>query len=519
MAAQVEASASRAAAEQAQREPSAVSEEQFGAALDAVPDVVFVFTPQRDASGTIVDMQYRNVNAAGLQMFGLPAEAIVGHGYLELFPAERGSESWRRGLAVLETGEGATYDVSWPREGGDAGTFAVRMAPFGDGLILSVRDISERLRIDEQLRHERDLVEAMLDVAGAVIVVTDADGHVVRFNRQAELMTGYREAEVVGRHYGFLFPPSERAQVVEIVDQASGERPVSHVNHYLTKDGEVRLFRWSHAALYDADGRRTHRIGIGIDITEQRQAEEELARRADQCEVANRELDRSNKDLEQFAHIASHDLQEPLRAITLPIELVAQRYRGRLDTDADEFLSFALEGCRRMQERIHDLLELSRVGRVDSPTPRTDAGRVVDDAIAGLKPTLDAAHAVIDVEEPLPVVLADPGQLALVFENLICNAVKFVAPGVTPHVTIAAEPVGPMRRFTVTDNGIGIQPRSRERVFTMFARLHPADDYPGTGIGLALVKKIVEGHHGEVGVDEAPGATGSRFWFTLPAPE
>jgi light-regulated signal transduction histidine kinase (bacteriophytochrome) len=247
-------------------------------------------------------------------------------------------------------------------------------------------------------------------------------------------------------------------------------------------------------------------------------AKAEVAVHAQELERANTDLSRSNKELEQFAYVASHDLSEPLRAISGPISLVARRYQGQLDDEADQFIGFAVDGCQRMQKMIDDLLVYSRIGRLERSFEPTDCNLVVDAVLTALGPAISETGAVIHVEQ-LPVVLAEATQLSQVFQNLIANALKFVATDVTPEVAVAAEPAGAQWRFTITDNGIGIDPAHRERIFAMFKRLHSREDYPGTGIGLALAKKIVERHGGRIGVEDAPNRTGTRFWFTLKAEE
>lgn len=258
-------------------------------------------------------------------------------------------------------------------------------------------------------------------------------------------------------------------------------------------------------------------VSIASDITAQKRAEAEATRQAGELGVTNRELMRSNADLEQFASIASHDLREPLLAIARSISLAAERYQTQLDQQADEYLDFALNGCERLLTMIDGLLEYARIGRVRGEIAPIDANQVAAQAISSLGPIIDSTHAVVTVEA-LPRVLAGPDQLARVFQNLVSNALRFVAPGVAPRVTISAEPAGTAWCFTVTDNGIGIPPEQRENAFAMFTRLHGHNEYPGTGIGLAIVHKIVERHGGQIGIDDAPTGTGSRVWFTLPAP-
>jgi len=241
----------------------------------------------------------------------------------------------------------------------------------------------------------------------------------------------------------------------------------------------------------------------------------ELQREVIERKNAEESYARSNADLEQFAYVASHDLSEPLRAISGPISLVARRYEGKLDPESDQFIAFAVDGCQRMQAIIEGLLAYSRVGRLEAPFEPVDCNMLLATVLGWLAPVIDAAGGEVSVGD-LPMVIGDGTQLSQVFLNLISNAVKFVAPGVAPRVDVRAERVAGEWRFSVTDNGIGIVPEHRDRVFGMFKRLHGREDYAGTGIGLALVKKIVERHGGTIGVDEGPEG-GSRFWFTIDA--
>ena len=222
----------------------------------------------------------------------------------------------------------------------------------------------------------------------------------------------------------------------------------------------------------------------------------------------------SNAELEQFAYIASHDLAEPLRVISGPISLLARRYEGQLDEKADEFIRIAVDGCQRMQAIINALLAVSGLGGLDGTLDAVDCNQIVDSAVAALAVAIDESGAEVSVGA-LPTLRAEATQLSLVFQNLLSNALKFVRPGVRPRVVVAAERAGDGWCFSVIDNGIGVDPAHRERIFGMFKRLHGRDDYAGTGIGLALVKKIVEQHGGVIGVD-AGSRGGSRFWFTLP---
>ncbi len=228
------------------------------------------------------------------------------------------------------------------------------------------------------------------------------------------------------------------------------------------------------------------------------------------------EMERSNKDLQQFAYVASHDLQEPLRMVSSYVQLLQRRYQGRLDADADDFIGCAVDGATRMQHLIQDLLSYSRVNTHGNPPSSTDIGEVIRRVLTNLHLVIDESGARI-THESLPVVDADATQLVQLFQNLIANAIKFRSER-PPHVRISAEKKDAFWLFAVRDNGIGLDPEFADRIFTIFQRLHSRKDYPGTGIGLAICKRIVERHGGSIWVTSAPGE-GSTFYFTLQACE
>jgi len=242
------------------------------------------------------------------------------------------------------------------------------------------------------------------------------------------------------------------------------------------------------------------------DITERKQAQDALAEKAE-------ELAFSNKELEQFAYVASHDLQEPLRMVASYTQLLAKRYKGKLDKDADEYIGFAVDGAKRMQGLIQDLLTYSRVGTKGKDFAPTDCEAVLARTLKTLELAAQEAGATI-THDPLPTVMADETQLSQLFQNLIGNAIKYRNGG-APRIHVSCKPERGHWQFSVHDNGIGIDPQFAERVFVIFQRLHTRDEFEGTGIGLAVCKKIVERQGGKIWVDSQPGQ-GSTFYFTLP---
>lgn len=246
-------------------------------------------------------------------------------------------------------------------------------------------------------------------------------------------------------------------------------------------------------------------------LVDELQAAEESRRLLDEQTA---DLQRSNAELEQFAYVASHDLQEPLRKVSSFTQLLQRRYGGQLDDRADQYIGFAVDGANRMQTLINDLLDFSRVGRVHNQQNTVDLDAVADSVLESLSVIVEETGAVV-TRDPLPTVLGDRTQLGMLLQNLVSNAIKFRSPDTVPRIRIEAERDGDRWRLAVSDNGIGIAPEFADKIFVIFQRLHTKDAYPGNGIGLAMCKKVVEFHGGTIALDP-DHHPGSRFTFSLP---
>ena len=260
------------------------------------------------------------------------------------------------------------------------------------------------------------------------------------------------------------------------------------------------------SVIRDSQGAVVGASAVARDVSERKHAEQAMR-------TISAELERSNSELEQFAYVASHDLSEPLRTISGYVELLARRYRGQIDEDADRFIQHTVTGCSRMKALIDDLLIYSRSGRSGELTAAVDCSDLVAEVIGGLEATLAATGGLVEVAG-LPVVTGDRGQLAQLFQNLIANSLKFSRPDVRPKLRIDAREADGRWLLSVADNGIGIDAPDRDRIFGMFQRLHARDEYEGTGIGLAICMRTVQAHGGSIWVDDRPGPE-TCICFTL----
>ena len=360
----------------------------------------------------------------------------------------------------------------------------------------------------------------VMDAAPDGIMVVQNDGTIVLANAYCTKLFGYTSEELIGKPIETLVPPYIREKHVSLRDGYFSEprtRPMGIGMPLVAakRDGSLLPVEISLSPFIQGDKHMA--VAIVLDVSELRALDHELKRHIEEIKHANAELERSNKELEQFAYVASHDLQEPLRVISGYTQLLQRRYREQLDGNAVEYIEFAVDGAKRMQNLINDLLTFSRVSlRAKAFTP-VNLADVLRIASANLRTALDESHGVVE-SVPLPEVSGDKTQLVQLFQNLIGNSLKFRREGIAPKIKIEAQKRGDFWEFSISDNGIGIPPQYAEKIFVIFQRLHNRDMYPGTGIGLALCKKIVERHGGEIWLDQQI-QEGACFRFTLVSKE
>ena len=394
-------------------------------------------------------------------------------------------------------------------------------------------------RMDAERRHAERKFEELLQAAPDAMVIVNKDGNIVLVNSQAETLFGYQQEEMLGQRVEMLMPKRYRnihkqhrkGYFTELQVRSMGQGPDLYGQR---KDDSQFPIAVSLSPLVTEKG--TLVTAAIRDITERKQVEEALARQAEELTRQAAELTRSNSELSQFAYVASHDLQEPLRAIAGCVQLLQHRFQSELDSRTQELIFHTVDGVTRMQSLIDDLLTLSRLGARGEPFQYINSSAALGRAVANLQISIAESGALV-TQDPLPEVMADPMQLMQLFQNLIGNAIKFRRDEI-PRIHISAEiqnaesdllnsgaidPSLIVRHssfpeewvFSVKDNGIGIEREYHERIFGVFQRLHTRKEHPGTGIGLAICRKIVERHGGHIWVESEPGK-GATFYFTLP---
>ena len=516
---------------------------RLAAIVDSSDDAIIGKT----LDGTIVSW-----NSGAEKIYGYADTEIVGRHISVLVPPDQVDEIDGILARIWDGNPVHHYETVRIRKDGSPIQISLTLSPIRnrDGRVVGAstiaQDITARKLAEEGVRraneYNRSLIEASLDP----LVTISADGMISDVNEATVRVTGVPREELIGTNFSHYFTDPGRAragheavfrdgsvtdyeleirhrvgQVIPVLynatvyrDETGGVAGVFAAARDMTeqKRAEAAL-RTAYNELDDRVKERT------ADLVEaNRQLEQEIAEHratADQLRRKSEELARSNRELQQFAYIASHDLQEPLRAISGFTELLERRYRGQIDERADRYINFIIDGTDQMQQVIQDLLAYSRVQTKAHEFDLIDANRALEQALCNLQVSIRERGARVTVEGPLPEISADGIQLTQVFQNLIGNALKFQRPGATPEIRVSAVREGSDWAFSIADNGIGIDARHLDRIFMLFQRLHAKGDYEGTGIGLAICKRIVERHGGSIAVRSTPGA-GSTFTFSIP---
>jgi PAS domain S-box-containing protein len=479
------------------------SAEKLRTVIETIGDMLFI---------TDQELNLVNVNDVASRMLGFgDREQLTGTSIIDAvaekdrnrFAVDMGKALTKKYIKdiqeyTLVTTHSSQFDVEANTE------ILLDSAGMSAGLVITARDVTERKQMQEALRLSEEKLRTMFESMRDGIVLTDTTGTIIEVNEAAVRMHGYADKNaMVGRNGIELVAESDRDRVLEAsVKQFKGENPMelSETHTLVRADGTEFESESSRSVLRDGAGKVVGFIAAERDVTERKRMQEELKR--------------SNTELQQFAYVASHDLQEPLRMVSSYLTLLARRYKGKLESDADEFIEYAVDGADRMQGLIEALLLYSRVNtRGKSPEP-TDCEDVLKQALNNLQVAIEEKDAEV-THDPLPGIMADGIQMVQLFQNLIGNGIKFQAEGQRPHVHVSAEDEGDGWLFSFRDNGIGIDPQFNERIFTIFQRLQARGEYPGTGIGLSVCKRIVERHGGRIWVESEVGK-GATFKFTLP---
>jgi PAS domain S-box-containing protein len=476
------------------RKSSEIVASRLAAIVDSSDDAII----SKDLEGII-----KTWNKSAERLFGYTEAETIGKSIMLLIPPSRRDEE-KEILARLRRGERVEHlETLRCRKDGSLLEVSLTISPVKDvaGHVVGGSKIAHD--ITERRLHERDmlLLGAIVDSSDDVIISKTLDGIITSWNASAERLFGYTAEEAIGQSIMLLIPPDRRDEEVDIIDRLKrGER----VEHFETvrqrKDGSLVDLSLTISPIKDSSGQVVGASKIARDITERKRLDEALRR--------------ANKDLEQFAFSASHDLQEPLRTIKVYAELLATRHAALVEGESALFLSFLRDGARRMEAMVRDLLAYTQVARLERPSEPVDTAATLEATLTAMSGSLAEAHAHVTAE-PLPALRVHGVHLGLLFQNLIGNAIKYRTPEIDPAVHVSAVRQADSWVISISDNGIGIKPEFQEQIFDVFTRLHTAQEYAGTGIGLAICQRIVERYHGRIWVESRPGE-GSTFRFSLP---
>jgi PAS domain S-box-containing protein len=462
----------------------------------------------KDLNGMILSW-----NGGAERIFGYQAEEVVGKHISVIAPEDRLDEiaailgRISRGERVdhfqtrRKTKDGRTLDIS------------LTVSPIRDaeGTIIGASKVARDITGQQRLSELQELLAAIVESSDDAIISKDLEGNIRSWNRGAEQLFGYTAAEILGKHISTLAAPERIDEIPDILDRIKrGERVDHFETKRRTKGGRILTVSLTVSPIRDSSGVVIGASKVARDITE-REVQERALREA------NDALSRSNADLQQFAYSASHDLQEPLRMVATYSEMLKREFGDKLGPDGVEYIGYTLQGALRMDRLLKDLRAYTlATTSSQEAVGDVDAGEILDKALADLGAAIMDSGATI-TRTSMPQVRLHEFQLEQIFQNLVGNAIRYRG-SAPPQILVSAIRQGQEWLFSVQDNGIGIDSQYKEQVFDLFKRLHSAAQYPGTGMGLAICKRIVERAKGRIWVDSDPGR-GSTFFFTLPRTE
>lgn len=494
-------------------------EDRYRALFETSPDAIAVF-----------DLEMRLVlsNLAGAALHGYSsAEELIGKYDRDFIAEEDLPRLAERAPDLLTIGKLGPIEYHAVRKDGSRFLVEMRISTVWDRagkpvvFVGVARDITERSRAETALREVYEFNKQIIASLGEGLAVHDADLRYVIWNPFMEKLSGRPASEVIGEHPLKVFPFLKEWGVYPLLERAlAGETLTSEDQLTPLPNHSTPLWTMTRAEPYrDRTGRVAGVISTVTDITARKQAEEELRQLnvtlENRVAARTRELQAVNSELEAFVYSVSHDLRSPLLTMHGFAQALLEDCGEELGATGRDYAKRIVNAARTLDRLLGELLDYSRLSQTEVEPEPADLQSVVREALIGLSAEIRARNAEVTIEGPLPTVLGHAATLLQVVSNLVGNAVKFVAPGVTPRVRIWAESLGASERLWIEDNGIGIPPEHRDRIFRVFERLHTADAYPGTGVGLAVVRKAVERLHGVVGLRSEPGA-GSQFWIELP---
>jgi PAS domain S-box-containing protein len=438
-------------------------------------------------------------------------------------------ESWQRLTEAIEnglkTGESYAVELQFVLEDGSPRWMVGRGEAIRDasgeivGLRGTTQDITDQKLVQLELERKSERMELATSAARIGVWDFDVTSGLLVWDQIMHEIYGTDPATFTGgfEDWRSALHPEDLAPALETFNQSlSGHESFDTVFRVVVPDGSVRHVKRTAVIHFHADGSAERAVGVNWDITKQVEAELSLRASESLLQTQKEELERSNHDLQQFAYAASHDLQEPLRAVAGCAQILQRRYAGELDESADELIQHVVDGANRMQALIQDLLAYSRVGQPGGRDVLIDSGDALNEAIALLDSAVQESQAEVTFDS-LPMLKGNIVQLTQLFQNLLGNALKYKG-SAPPKIHVTVRKAGPEWEFSVKDNGIGIEAQYFSRIFRLFQRLHTRTEHPGTGIGLALCQRIVNSHGGRIWVDSSLG-NGSTFYFTLPVAE